>query len=71
MVCGQYLEGFSVPGTTGTIEKAVARLPIEIVLQAVSNIAVKRLGLGIRHRHSSSKGTPTLIEMETGKRVKI
>ena len=69
-MCGQLLMGSSDPGSTGVTGKVVSvPPPLAANQQVVSSIAAKRLGLGIRHRYSSSKGTLTLIEMETGKRV--
>ena len=56
-------------GTTDAAgEVAVVRLQVEVGLPVVS-IGVRRSGLGIRHRCSLSKDTPTLTVMEMGRRV--
>jgi hypothetical protein len=70
-VSGQCLMGSSDPGTTGVTGKVVAvPPPLAGVPQAVASIAVRRSGPGIRHRCSSSKGTPTLTVMAMERHVK-
>ena len=60
----------SVPGTTGETGKVVAVLPpLAAVQQVVTNTAVRKSGLGTRHRCSSSKGIPTLTVMAMERRV--
>ena len=71
-MCGQYLEGFKDLGIKDVGDEVAVVPPLVVALrQAVPHTDVRRSGLGTRHRYSSSKGTLTLIAMETGKRVRI
>ena len=68
--CGVFLGAFKDLGITGVGGRvAVVPTPLVAVLEVVPNTAVKRSGLGIRHRYSSSRGTPTLTVMAMGRRV--